>query len=46
MIDMRKAGLWTIVVVTMIIAIACGKQNQSGDGDELMERAYKSRDYS
>ena len=43
---MRKAGLWTIVVVTMIIAIACGKQNQSGDGDELMERAYKSRDYS
>ena len=43
---MRKAGLWIIVVVTMVIAVACGKQNQSGDGDELMERAYKSRDYS
>ena len=43
---MRKAGLWIIVVVTMVIVVACGKQNQSGDGDELMERAYKSRDYS
>ena len=30
----------------MVIVVACGKQNQSGDGDELMERAYKSRDYS
>lgn len=43
---MKKAGLWIFVVVTMVIAVACGKQNQSGDGDELMERVYKSRDYS
>jgi len=43
---MKKAVLWLAVVVVMMIAVACGQQNQGGSGDALMERAYKSRNYA
>lgn len=44
--DMKKAGLWLVVVAMVMMAVACGKQNQNGNSDALMERAYKSRDYA